>query len=154
MRQRARRKWLNGNSGRGKGPRVAEPVHDGARIESAAGSLKEAESYFQNIGRGGPAQSRKIHGDGAIFGGVPGVERLGHGAEIVAQSSALCRRHAQGICRLLWIKAAQLGAGRRAAKRAAGAGGMKSVIVVAAWSRATRGLSLCHTTCSRSASGP
>ena len=131
MRQRARRKWLNGNSGRGQGPRVAEPVHDGARIESAAGSLKETERSFQDVGSSGPAQRRKIHGHGAVLSGVPGVERLGHGAEIVAQSSALCRRHAQGICRLLCIKAAQLGAGRRAAKRAAGAGGMKSVIVVA-----------------------
>ena len=62
---------------------------------------------------------------------MPRVERLGHGAEIVAQASPLSRCYAQGVGGLLGVEAAQSGARRRAAERAAGARRMKSIVVMA-----------------------
>ena len=92
---------------------------------------KNPSGAFENIWSGGPAERGKIHGDRAIFTGMTRVKGLGHGAKIIAQAATFGRGDAEGVGGLRGIQAAQFCAGGGAAKRAAGARGVKAVIVMA-----------------------
>src|SRR5579863_1273001 len=95
--ERARRMRLDGDAGRGERPRLSEPADDCGGIEAAAFGLEEAERRLEDVVGCGPAERGEIDGDGAVLRGVAGLERLGHRAEIIAETSAFGGGDADGV---------------------------------------------------------
>ena len=117
VRQRSGRMRLDRDAGISQRPGLAEAADDRVRIEAAAFGLKESERRFQNIVGGGPAERGEIGGDGAVFRGVPGLKRLGHGAEIVAEAAAFGGADADRVDRLQHVQAAQAARRPRCCRR-------------------------------------
>ena len=79
-----------------------------SRLVAAAGRVEEAAAGFEDDGRRGPAERRELRRDDAALGGAPGVERLGHRAEVLAQPAGLAGADAERAPRLLDVEAQQL----------------------------------------------
>src|ERR1700732_4112805 len=88
-RYRSTGKSLDQIPGRGKHPRIAEMIHDRARVKTATGRLEKAKRRLQNIVGRRPTKGREISGYDSIFGGVPSVKRLRHRSKIISETTGL-----------------------------------------------------------------
>ena len=145
MGERARRVRLDRDAGEGEGPRVAELAVDRGGVVAAARRLEEAAAGFQHDRRRGPAELREFRRDDAALGGAARMERLGHGAEVLAQARRLARADAERAPRLLEVKSHHARGAGGGGDRADGGGGVEAVVVVArvdrlgrSWSRLRR----------------
>ena len=94
-------------------------------------SMKEAPLRLQNLFRARPAERSQIDGDHSAFSCMTGLKRFHHGAEIFAQSSSLAggdRECARGVNSVQTLEPRACGG---PPKDTTGAGGMKSVFIVA-----------------------
>ena len=101
--------------GKRESPGIAELAFDRLRVVAAARRLEEAAAGFEHDRRRGPAERGEIGRDDARFGGAPGMERLGHRPEVLAQSRRLARRDAERAARLLDVESHQAGGAAAAA---------------------------------------
>src|SRR6185295_8448538 len=108
MLERSRREGLDRYSRVSKRPRLSQFRQDRRRIVASAGCLKKSTRSFQNFVRGGPSECREVCRHYAILRSLAGVKRLGHSAEVLAQSCAFARRNAQGGENMRQIEAIQL----------------------------------------------
>ena len=145
MRERAARVRLDRDARERECPRIAELAFDRLRVVAAARRLEEAAAGFEHDRRRGPAERGELGRDDSRFRRAPGMKRLGHRAEVLAQPRGLARRDAERAPHLLDVEAHQArrrgGGGERAHRR----GRMEAVVVVArvdrlatSWSRLRR----------------
>src|SRR3981081_3411936 len=131
MRQRAARVRLDGDTGVGERPGLAELVEDGGRIVAATKSAEEASVSLQYLFGASPAESRQVSGKDSDLCGMAGMERLHHGSKVLAQAAALAGCDSEGAGDLRFIEVAKFGTRCSAAEHSAGSSGMKSVLIVA-----------------------
>ena len=88
MGQRAGRIGLDADPGGREGPGRPEPAADGAVVMAARRGVVEAPPSLEDGGGGGEAAGDEVGRQDSAFGGPAGVERFGHGAEILAHPAA------------------------------------------------------------------
>src|SRR5258708_30561329 len=130
MGERAGGVGLDGDPRGSEGPRMPEFVQQRIRIVTASVGMKKSVLGFQNAFGAVPAECREVAGNHACLGGVTRMKWFHQGAEILRQARGLAGGDREGLANELGVVAAQLGAGRHAAKCPAYAGRMKAVFVI------------------------
>src|SRR3546814_6316106 len=81
-----------------------------------------SSDLFQDLVGGGPAVSCELRGDHAALRGAAGVERLRHGAEVLAQSRRLAAGDGERALQRFAIEAHEATGGGSGSEGAAGRG--------------------------------
>ena len=90
---------LDGHSGKRERPWIAELAVDHVRAVATACCAEKTAVGFEPYGRRGETERGQFRGDNAALCRPPGVKRLGHGAEVLAQAAGLACRQAQCAAR-------------------------------------------------------
>ena len=109
---------------------LAQLVGDLVPVVLGGDGLHHAARGFQRLQAGGEALLRQQRGHQAGARGGAGVERLGHGAELLAHADGLRGGNAQRHRGLLGVQAEQAGAAGGRAQGAGGAGDVPAAVVV------------------------
>ena len=131
MRERAAGMRLDRDAGEGEGPRIAEPPIDRLGAIATARGTEKSTLGLQSVRRCSKAKRRHLRRDYAAFGGASRMKRLGHGAEVFAQSGGLRGAQAQCAARGFAIETEELRGARGSADRAAGRSAVEAVLIVA-----------------------
>ncbi len=131
MRERPAGMRLDRNPGKGEGPRIAELAVDHVGAVATARGPEEPPVGFEAGQRSRKSERRQLRRHHAAFGGASGMEGLGHGAEVLAQSGGLCGAQAQSAARGFAIESEQPGGACRGADRTAGRGAVEALLIVA-----------------------
>src|SRR2546423_2105689 len=131
MRERPAGMRLDRDTGEGEGPWIAELAVDHAGAIAPTRGPKKSPVGLQSVRRCSKTERRHLGGDYAAFGGASRMKRLGHGAEVFAQSGGLRGAQAQCAARGFAIEAEQLRGACGGADRATGRGAVKAVLIVA-----------------------
>ena len=122
---------LDRDTGKGEGPRIAEPAVDHVGAVAAARCAEKPAVGFETVQRRREPERRQLRRHDAAFGGASRMKRLGHRAEVFAQSGGLGGAEAQRAPRGFAIEAEQLRGARGGADRTAGRGAVEAVLIVA-----------------------
>src|SRR3546814_13194137 len=117
---------LDGDARLLEGPGRAELAGDGLHVVAAAGRAEEAAWRFQDLVGGGPAVSCELRGDHAALRGAAGVERLRHGAEVLAQSRRLAAGDGERALQRFAIEAHEATGGGSGSEGDAGRGRLEA----------------------------
>lgn len=71
-------------------------MNNGLGVIASPRRSKEAARRFQNLLGGGPSETRQVGRDHSRLRRTPGMQRLRHGAEVLAQARGFAGRYSQG----------------------------------------------------------